>query len=673
MKISWHHRWRLLGSLLLVGLMQRLAPWARAQDTQWFRLDGIPQTSVGLEIDGSRENTTTSGTTSTYNSMFITPTVGLRTSGSIYHPNLLAFDFDGEFGWGYENMTSSGPGYKDVQKENDTLLQYLLEINLLQEKPYNASFFAAQDQTYRDYGAFDTFKVNSTRYGGRMSYNNLNLSLTTDFGYRNEIDTGLTGTSEIAETYVNFLGINHRQSGQTTMTARYDEYDNTLDYTTSYNSSTASVGLADAETFGQRKQITAASSISFSHAEYSPQQMDTVAASENISMNLRPNLDSFLNLDMELNDLHPTIDTQFQGVAGLRHQLYESLTSTLDAHGSYQESSGSGNTSTFETYGLGLAESYTKRLQSWGRLSISGAIIGDHQDDTSTGGDVTTVDEMHVLYLSTSPQYRPVFLNHPEVVDSSVIVTSGSELLVQGSDYELVPSGQLTEVRLIVPPSVHLQTLLGAKDNLPVAVTYQSQSANNASYETLTGNFQIRLDLPHGFGVYGRVNWIDNNAPPQVLAQTLTDLIGGVDYQWRWFRTGAEYEDYNSNYTQYQSWRLLQDFDFVLNDRSTLNFAFNENFYHYDATGDQTQLVMLARYSVRLWSSLSLYVQGGCSYQDVLGSKEVQGAAQTGLIWTRGKLSIRAGYEYNNQATSSSTFTQDYNKNRFFAYFKRTF
>ena len=100
MKIGWHHRWRLLASLLAVGLLQRLSPWARAADTQWFRLDGLPEPSVGLEVDGSTERIEVGGQKTTYETLFITPTVGLQGSGSIYHPNLLAFEFNGEMGWG---------------------------------------------------------------------------------------------------------------------------------------------------------------------------------------------------------------------------------------------------------------------------------------------------------------------------------------------------------------------------------------------------------------------------------------------------------------------------------------------------------------------------------------------------------------------------------------------
>ncbi len=673
MNVSWFQRCRMPIGLLIVGLVQRFSPWARAEDPTWFRLDGLPQVSTGVEVDGSTENDRISGVNSTYNTLFITPTVGLKTSGSIYHPNLLAFDFDGELGWGWNQMQTTSPGYSQSINESDELNRYLLQVNLLEEKPYNASFFASEDHTYRDYGSFDTFTVDSSRYGGRMNWNTDYLSINTDFGYRDEKDTGLVDYSEVAETYFNFVGINRRHSGQTTLTARWDMFDNILNLGNELTTMNESVGISDSETFGRRQQITAATGVTFSHSEYGGQQTDTINASENVNITHSRTLDSFLIFDFEQNYLHPADETYAQGTCGIRHQLYESLTSTLDVHGSHQDSSDASGSSSTDMYGVGLAESYLKRLQSWGRLSIGAGIVVDHQDDTASGSTLTSIDEPHQLYLPTSPQYRPVYLNRPNVNAASIQVTAGGQALVQATDYDVVKSGSLTEVRLITPASSHLQPLLGANDNLTVSITYQSDSANNASYESLNSNVQIRLDLFGRLGIYGRLNWMDNNAPPTVVTQTLTDLVGGVDYHWRWLRTGAEYEDYDSNFSQYTALRFYQDLDFQVNQRSSLSMDFNETFYHYTGNGDQTLYQFITRYNIQLWSSLSFYIQGGCSLQDVMGTEQLAGSAQTGFTWSRGKLSVRAGYEFNDQSTSSSAFTEERDKDRVFAYLKRTF
>ena len=673
MKFAWYYRWRLLSSLVVVALMQRLAPCARAEDPVWFHLNGIPEPSAGLELDGSQQTTRINGVNSTYDTLFIVPTVGLRGSGSIYHPNLLAFDFDGDVGWGWNQMTTTAPGYRQTINESDQLNRYQVRLDLLQQKPYNATFFASQDHTYRDYGSFDTFTVDSTRYGGTVNWATEQLNLISNFGYQDESDTGLIDSSEVKETYINFLGIYKRHSGQTTLNGQWNQYDNILNFGNTLTSRTESVGLADSETFGSRQQITASTGVSYSHAEYGGQQSDMVSATENVTVHHRENLESYLILDAQLNDLYPATETYLQGNYGVRHQLYESLTSTADAHGSYQDNSAPTGGSTTDQYGVEVSENYRKRLQSWGRLSIGASISGDHVDDTGSGSSIAIVDESHQIYLSTSPQYRPVHLNRPNVMAGSIQVTAANQLLIEGTDYQLFTSGQLTEVRLIVPPSSHLQGLLGANDNLTILVSYQSASLNTASYEALTSNAEIRLDLFNRLGIYGRLNWIDNNAPPQAQVQTLTDLVGGLDFNWRWLRAGAEYEDYDSNFIQYDAWRFFQAFNFTLDRRSTLSLNLDETFYHYPASGEQNLYQFTTRYSLQLWSSLSCYIQGGCSLQDLEGTEQVNGSAQAGLSWSYGKLSVRGGYEYTTQTTTTDQYSQSLEKDRFFLYLKRTF
>jgi hypothetical protein len=176
-------------------------------------------------------------------------------------------------------------------------------------------------------------------------------------------------------------------------------------------------------------------------------------------------------------------------------------------------------------------------------------------------------------------------------------------------------------------------------------------------------------------GVYWRLNWMENNAPAYVITETLTDWTAGVDYNWRWFRTGAEYEDYNSNFSQYTAYRFFQDLNFQLDRRSSLGFNFNETFYHYNnsQTGENRLYQFTSRYNVQLWSSLSCYLQGSALWQDITDSSQMGGSAQAGLNWTYGKLYVRAGYEYNTLSTTSGMFTEDRTKNRLFLYLKRTF
>ena len=664
------HRCRLLAVLLVAGFVRGLMPSAGAEEPQWFRLDGLPQASAGVEVDGFTENTRINGVSSTYDSLFVTPTFGLRTSGSIYHPNLLTFNLSGEFGWGWESMTSSDSVSSQTRNENAQVLRYQAELNLFSTKPFNASFFAEQDHTYRDYGTFNTYTVDASRYGGRMNWTDAAFTLNADVGYRNETASGLSDASDVTETYLNFLGINKRNFGETTLTLRADDMENVLNYGSSFETKSWSAGLSDSETFGHRHQISAGTGLSYSQTVYPGQQSDALSTSENVNINHSPKLDSYLMMNFNLSDMNPSTSSRLQGTVGIRHQLFESLTSEFQGHGSHEDDTAAGGHSTYDQYGLGLNENYTKRLQSWGRLTMGAGTVVDHQGQNSPAGTQTWLDEPHQIYQLSSPSYHKEFLAHPQV-SGIVSVKSGSYTL-PASDYQAFQSGELTEVRLVPSPSFPTASLM-TNGSLAVTITYQSESLGSGSYDTFGDSAQFRLDLWNRIGVYGRLNWLDNNAPPEVLTQTFIDLVGGLDYKRKWFSTGAEYENYDSNFTRYQAMRLFQNFDFTLTDASSLGFDCNESFYHYPQNGDQSQYQFTSRYNARLPMSLTWNVEGGGLLQDVSGTEQIQGVARTGIDWVRGKLSLHVGYEFNSQSTTSAGWSEERIRHRFFTTLRRSF
>lgn len=665
------HRCRWLAGLSVAGFAAGLAPALRAQDTRWLQFNGLPQVSAGVEVEGSTERMKIGGGSSTYDELSVTPLVGLHTTGSIYHPNLLTFDLGGDLGWGWDNMTSSGSGANQTRNESTELLRYLAEFNLFSTKPYNASFFAAQDHTYRDYGSFNTYLVDATRYGGQMNWSDGAFTLNADLGYRNETATGLADSSEITELYLNFLGIHKRKYGQTTLTLQANQMDNVLNGGSSLDTTSWAVGISDSETFGHRHQISAGTGLTYSQSEFSSQRMDTLNVSENVLVHHRPKLDSYLTMNFNRSELQPiTTASRLQGTAGIQHQLYDSLASNLEGHGTHEEDIAATGNSTFDQYGLGLNENYTKRLQSWGRLAIGTGVIVDHQEQNSPVGLQTWFDEPHQIYQLSSPNYQKKFLDHPRI--SHVIEVKSGSYVLPPADYQVVPSGDLAEIQIVPLPS-GTTAILMTNGTLAVTITYQSESLGSSAYDAFNFAAQIRLDLWDQVGIYGRLNWLDNNAPPEVLAQTLTDLVGGVDYKRKWFRTGAEYESYDSNFTQYQALRFFQNFDFVLTDASSLGFDLNQTFYHYPENGDQAQYQFMSRYNVRLPMSITWYLDGGALFQENPGNDQVQALARTGITWTRGKLSLRAGYEFNGQTTHAGSFTEERTKHYFFTYLRRSF
>ena len=648
---------------VVISTVASLAAMAQVEELEprWLRLD-IPQASLGMEVEGLTEHETVGGSTSTHEQLSLVPVVGLQTRGSIYHPNLISFDLNGEGGWGWINDTVRSPSSVTTRNESDSLLRYLAQVSVLPGKSYNATFSAAQDHTFRTYDAFNSYTVDSTRDSGRFNWATPTLELNADLGYRDDKSTGINSSSEVTETFFNFYGTQKRQSGRSTLTYRYDQFDNAINSGSLQTSVYNSVGVSDFETFGSRRQIGSSTSASVSQAQYSGQQSQTVNANENLTVKHGPKLDSYLMANFSHSSMNPVDSSVLQGQGGVRHQLYDSLTSTLEAHGSYDESSSPTSSAANDRYGLGLHEDYTKRLGDWGRLSAGAGIIGDHEDHNSSGAVLTVFDEHHNLTNA------PAFLNNPRIITSTIQVRAASDNFSYGSaDFTIIPSGELTEIRL-VPGSLNV-ALHGSE----VLVNYQSESLYNASFEAFNSSARIRLDLFNRFGIYGRVNWLENNAPPEALTQTLADLVAGTDYTWRWFRATAEYENYDSNFSQYQAWRFYQNFNYQLSSASRFGVDISQNFYRYQGNLNQDQYQFLARYNTQFEFSLAWYVEAGYVLNDMTGTEQSSHFARTGLNWSRGKLSVRAGYEYNYQTTATGFSKEQRDRNYLFAYLKRTF
>lgn len=646
----------LLGVLLVVT--RASAQFMNTETPRWLRLD-IPTVSLGVDAEALHEDASMNGSKSTHDYATITPLLGLSTHGSIYHPDLMSFDLSGEGGVGWARDEVHSVGYDLNRNEDRELLRYVARVNFLSAKPYNANFFASQDHTYQNYDFFNTATVDSFRYGGHAGYTTPSLSLNANAGYRDERSATLTGTSEIADTFVDFTGIHTREFGNSTLTYGHDEYSNRLNDGPPLDSVNNYVGISDSETFGSRKQFSATAGLNYSQYQYFDQQTDTLNANGNFTAKHTETLDSFANLNYTRNEQDPIVASVFQGVTGLRHRLYESLTSTVDVHGTYDENSTPNGDAFNDRYGIGVREDYTKRLGSVGRLTMGGGVVADHEDHEAPFSIINVIDEPHALFAPGSAAH-PVYLNNPRVIGGTVSVRVGALVAREGFDYRLIPSGELTEIQRI------RTSVIIPADGTQVLVSYQSSSLYNASFESLNGFFQVRVDLYNTVGVYGRINWLDNNAPPRVLTETLTDLVGGVDAHWRWFRAGAEYEDFDSNFTQYKAWRFFETFTYQPMEASTVGVEFNQLFYRYPDGRRDTQYQFISRFTSQLNRWLWWNVEAGYFMQDAFGVEQDLAAARTDLSFVRGKLSIKVGYQYNYQLITQSRAEEERNRN--FAY-----
>jgi len=675
----------LLSAIARVGaqsLRYRLPP----EDPQWLKLD-LTSASVGVYTEGVFEQSQFGGSSTVdYNRTFIGPSIGLGLQGSIYHPNLARFILNGEgaFGWGWENVRSTTTLHRSQFEE---LGNFQSTVYLLNTKPYASSISAGYDHTFRDYDFFNRTTVDSWRYGAQTGYRDgpIPFSITVSHLEENEDDIigfntitnvsgGRTntasrpffGTSTLQQNTLTFDAHNDRPAGNTRFTYGVTDYSRT-GYGPENGGTDQTFGLSDVENFGPQRQTTWNNNVGYSIRHFTDAPSDDLNAGSHLAMDHSANLSSYYDADYYRSTFGSSTSDNYDGSASLRHQLYESLTTTLKVEGERYDFSGGGGSSDTTRFGVALNESYTKRLSPSARLTIGGSLDVSHTDVTQSGSAITVIDERH--NFPTGSGGGPVdnfFLNLPNVTLATVIITDDTHTLtyIEGLDYTISQNGLLTRITRIGGSRI--------PSNGSVLATYSAVPSPSGSYNTLNGLLQVRLDFWNGLlGIYGRMNSVQNSGTRGLVVQDLSALALGVDTSWRFLRAGAEYEIYDSDFSSYRSARLFQSLSFRPDDASTLNFDFTEAWTEYlDAHREEEMLSFINRYHRRITRHLGCDIEDGISRRFGPGADQTLATVRPGLDYAVGKISAKLGYDFEYERFLNA---EERIKHMFFVRVKRTF
>jgi hypothetical protein len=446
----------------------------------------------------------------------------------------------------------------------------------------------------------------------------------------------------LSEIGLTFDALNERPRGSTVFNYTFNDYTR-RDFGLEAGGTDHTFGIGDLEVFGSRDQIRLNTSLGYSSREYTDTPSDDLNASANLSIEHRPTLFSFYDASYYRSESGPVTSDNYNGAASLRHQLYESLTSTLRVQGQHYSSSGPGGAAETTRFGGGVSEQYVKRLGPHARLSLLGSVLVEHTDQDITGSTIVVLDEAHTFRSNGGAGTESFFLNLPFVNVNTIVVTDDRNTLppyLEGIDYTVSRSGLLTLIQRRVGSRIPLDTT--------VLVDYEAAASPSGSYDTLTGLLQVRVDLWNGLlGVYGRLNAVENNAPPEMVVQDLTAFAVGSDVTWRWLRTGAEYEIYDSSFTSYRTMRLFQSLAFKPDDLSTLSFNFAQSWTRYiDADRDEQNYSAISRYHRRLGTYVGFDLEGGVAKRIGEGVDQTRAAVRPGIEFNMGQLFVKAGYSF---------------------------
>jgi hypothetical protein len=637
--------------LLAIFVMVGCLSGAQAQrlriieEPEWLKMR-VSEKSVGVFAEGRFEETTyrDSGNSITHERLFVGPSLGLELDGSVYHPNLLQYNIisEGATGWAQDEIRSSAETSR--RDELEYLGRFSASANILANKPLNGLLFADYDHTYRDYDFFSRVIVDSWRYGGQANFTRRPFSFNAHYTHLEEESSGLDINTRSQDDITGLVARHERDRGVTVLNYTFNRHTRE-DFSRTGEGDDHNIVLSDSETFGSRDQFRLSSSVSYFLRDSLSESSDELIGNANLTADHTDTLSSYYDVNYDRFEIEDFTSENSTGRAELRHQLYESLTSSLIAQASDFEVSDEFGDGFTRRFGLGFSEAYTKRIGASHNVRLNNSLLAEQveQDFATGGGFITVQNERHAF--GEGPGGPDSFvLKLPNVLVGTIEVTDVNDTqppFVLGFDYEVLQNGEQILIRR--PPGSRIPNV--------VLVDYQAQKPVDGSYQALNESFQIRFDFWRNlWGIYTRVNLFLNNAPREMTVQDLRSYTFGTDATWRWFRVGAEYEIYDSDQSEYTATRLFQSFNFRPNEVSTLGIEFSESWIDYiDANRSEENYRFISRYHRGLSRRLRANIEGGVAIRQGEGVDQTLATARPGIEYVIGKTSIRAEYDFEYQ------------------------
>ncbi|MGB2987856.1 MAG: hypothetical protein WBE26_18465 [Phycisphaerae bacterium] len=167
-------------------------------------------------------------------------------------------------------------------------------------------------------------------------------------------------------------------------------------------------------------------------------------------------------------------------------------------------------------------------------------------------GEVQPVEIIDEAHIFQDPE--PITLNNPRIRLGSIVVKGDDRVTLYQPerDYTVHRIGNRVEIRRVVTGWI--------PDQQRIYIDYIYSLGGSFGLDTLSQNFGIRQDFDIGLVPYYRFEWQDQTVSPaevtEILPEDITAHIVGLEYQRRWLRLTAEYEDRDSTIDSFEKTRL---------------------------------------------------------------------------------------------------------------------
>ncbi len=455
--------------------------------------------------DYTRQDTKSKGSEpSRFESTLTQETFTLRNSDAyVFHPGLLTFSLGGTFGLTQEQDTTTETGRTS---QHGTLWGYDALAGILSEQPYSLNLFANRNQSLLSRELAGRSEIQTENRGATLFVRQFFIPSTLAF--RQEL---LDEESRISGTIARRkeerkIATYEGQRGwvDAEMDLRYEFVDHTDEIFPNLSYQSHEGGLNYSLDFGSElnwrwdSRLRYFTRLGAEVGGVRTTDLTTWSVDESLRIDHTERLQTQYRYFLIHTDTVGGAADTHTGAFTLRHQLYESLKTTLGADGSIQKlPDGERDTARGR---LDLA--YTKRLFWGGRLNVGLGGGYQYEDDRFRAAESFIPQETHTF---ATPFALPIALDNPFVIESTVVVTKVAlgplplgcipspgppTPLVLGQDYTLRTVGDITE---IVPiPCAGATPGINPGDT--IAVDYRFSVSPALTFTTRTWHGDVSID-----------------------------------------------------------------------------------------------------------------------------------------------------------------------------------
>lgn len=587
-----------------------------------------------------------------------TESLDMKFKGSLYHPKFLDFDF--LLGISPDQLREVNDAFPQQKYKfhKDLLTRFYFNGQLLKEKPVYATFFVNKEQQEENRDFFERQTNDNFSYGQQVGLKNSSVPTSISFNHNeNNITRSFRPNLYFKEDTVDFqMRPQIPLLNEVQMDYSSDHFTRIEDDLSTQKGSINNISATNIRRFGDDKQHDLSSYFHYYNLNGFTSSKD-FSANEALSLQHYDWLKSIYQYNFSDRSANESDSKENDVRVGLRHQLFESLTSSFNVKGSALHSTSFDESKSGFTWN----EDYKKKI------GVATLLLGfdfdfEHHTRDSILSFFNVVGESQVM--NDGPI---VFLNEFNIDVSTVEVFNSIHIkCTEGTDYSLIPhdSGRVEIKRILTSTNI--------ANGEKVSVNYTVR--NNPSfrydqyqkrYRSGINFFQDRLKI---YQTFRQRNFSDAKGEENIILEKFNDSVVGTSLDWGWSDSTIEYEEYESDLLPFKALRLSQNFQFRPTPMTELFLSGRDD--HIKLSDDKRNLYNLRSTIIYHFSpSASYRLEAGQLWQKGNRIDETRRVLRNAFRKQLSRLLMEMGYEYEMQ----HFIDQDRINHYFYVNFKRDF